>query len=764
MARSLSQQDNFKVNSNYYKGYFHKLITLGTPHKGSPFGPLLYYDSVTINLYINQTTIPGPLQLFMKSLRKPIGLCHRDFDENGPVIQNNLLATLPFYTYAIGGDYEGSISDGIEYSLFSDLIYILSVGKTHADLFHISGCPNDEPSNDIIVPMYSQIGGNTFGQIFQGTAHLEIIHGETSETNSLSIQNKVVQLLLADTTTNFNKGFIKASDIIDDCDYPSVTNKIVPTKKSLNHIIPGPGGNSQAQTVQIISPIRGSVYNQNSKFNITLKFKSLNGALSTRSIFMIEDIGWFTPTDVNADSVSFSLPVNASVGSKNIALLVRDTTGVIMGDTSHIVITADGVLDSLSVNPSTISLDSLTREQGLSVHGYYTTDSATLIDNNLTDESTGTIYSAKLGGVFTILNNGLIVAKKIGIDTLLISNSGKSIAVPVIIDSNFSTATMYSNLINFPVIPDKLIGDAPFGLAASVTSGNDVNFSLVSGPATIQNGILTITGMGKITVKASDSGNIYFAAAPDVYQTFCVDPPIPSAIKGDTATCTVAQTYTISKEQNIKNEWEISSGGSIVSNDTTATITWNETGKHTITVVPFTPDSCYGASQQLVVTVTAPPIPTISSIGDTVLLSSASNYYQWYFNNDTLAGEVSRALHIDKVGFYKVATALDTTCWSASLDYPVILTTSPLSDTVKINIYPNPSNGSFNVDVKLPETTGVTTFISVYDVNGKLAYQTDKIVFFGNEIKIPITLAAKGTFFVKVYINGDTRQQTLINM
>jgi hypothetical protein len=66
------------------------------------------------------------------------------------------------------------------------------------------------------------------------------------------------------------------------------------------------------------------------------------------------------------------------------------------------------------------------------------------------------------------------------------------------------------------------------------------------------------------------------------------------------------------------------------------------------------------------------------------------------------------------------------------------------------------------VDIKLPQTTTVTTYTTIYDLNGNKVLQTNKLIFFGNEIKVPVTLNIKGTFFVKVFVNGDSRQQIVI--
>ncbi len=520
MARSLSQESYFAIKTNYHKGYYHKLITLGTPHKGSPFGPLLYYNYATINLFSNQIIIPAPLQALMKIIHNDIGLCHKDFDENGYIIQNNLLATLPYCTYAIAGDYRGSISNNIEYDVFSSLIYILSGGKTHAELFHVDGCPNDEPSNDIIVPVYSQIGGSKIGQIFPTTAHLEIIPytGETSETNSSTIQNKVIQLLLSDSSNKFNKGFIKASYINDDCDNTIITNKNL----SSHNRAKISNSSIQNQAVQIVTPIIGSVYNQDSKATIKLQFTRLNGALPTQSIFMVEDIGWFVPDSSSTDSVSFILPTNTALGNKDIVLLVRDTTGIILGDTSHIVITADGTLDSISASPNPIMLDSVRRESQVQVYGYFKETNIST-NEDINDGSTGTNYIASKGeSIFKVSADGFITAIKPGIDTLQIQNNLKTTKVVVIVDSNFNYINKYPNVIDFPTIPNKVISDEPFVLNASTTSGEQVTYTLLSGPVSLNNGVVTINGIGTVTIQATAFSNAYFDNADPVTRTFQV--------------------------------------------------------------------------------------------------------------------------------------------------------------------------------------------------------------------------------------------------
>ncbi len=154
--------------------------------------------------------------------------------------------------------------------------------------------------------------------------------------------------------------------------------------------------------------------------------------------------------------------------------------------------------------------------------------------------------------------------------------------------------------------------------------------------------------------------------------------------------------------------------------------------------------------------------PVITSVGDSILKSSTAQYYHWYLNNKELESQASGSIHVTDAGFYHVETSSNNICWTASLDYPVLINTRPLNDTLKLAIYPNPSSGNFTADIKLPQTTTVTTYTIVYDVSGTKILETNKLVFFGNEIKVPISINNKGTFFVKVFVNGDSRQQTVI--
>ncbi len=76
-------------------------------------------------------------------------------------------------------------------------------------------------------------------------------------------------------------------------------------------------------------------------------------------------------------------------------------------------------------------------------------------------------------------------------------------------------------VINFPVIPNKVIGDNPFDLEAYTSSGLPVSYTLESGPASISGNTVTLDGtVGEVVIKASQAGDATYNAAEDVYASF----------------------------------------------------------------------------------------------------------------------------------------------------------------------------------------------------------------------------------------------------
>ncbi|MFZ4546357.1 MAG: PA14 domain-containing protein [Bacteroidales bacterium] len=82
--------------------------------------------------------------------------------------------------------------------------------------------------------------------------------------------------------------------------------------------------------------------------------------------------------------------------------------------------------------------------------------------------------------------------------------------------------------INFPTISKKLITDAPFTISSTSTSGLPVQFSIVSGPATLVGNKITLTGEpGVVTLLATQYGNdAYFPANETISKFYVSDPAV----------------------------------------------------------------------------------------------------------------------------------------------------------------------------------------------------------------------------------------------
>jgi len=88
--------------------------------------------------------------------------------------------------------------------------------------------------------------------------------------------------------------------------------------------------------------------------------------------------------------------------------------------------------------------------------------------------------------------------------------------------SSVFTVAKANQTVSFGALVARTYGEAPFTVGASASSGLPVNFSIVSGPATISGNSVTITGAGTVTVRASQSGDANWNAATSVDQSFAV--------------------------------------------------------------------------------------------------------------------------------------------------------------------------------------------------------------------------------------------------
>ncbi len=94
------------------------------------------------------------------------------------------------------------------------------------------------------------------------------------------------------------------------------------------------------------------------------------------------------------------------------------------------------------------------------------------------------------------------------------------------------TVNKLTQTITFAALSDAPYGTPPFTLSATADSALTVTFSVVSGPATWDGSLLTLTGAGTVTLRAAQSGNATYAAAAGVDRSFSVTANFASWLLG----------------------------------------------------------------------------------------------------------------------------------------------------------------------------------------------------------------------------------------
>jgi Pro-kumamolisin, activation domain/MBG domain (YGX type) len=229
--------------------------------------------------------------------------------------------------------------------------------------------------------------------------------------------------------------------------------------------------------------------------------------------------------------------------------------------------------------------------------------------------------------------------------------------------------------ITFPNPGPVTYGVSPITLTATATSGLQVTYTLISGPGTLNNGVLTVTGAGTIVVQADQAGDANWLPAPSVQDSIVVNQAPVTATAGngssvyDGAThspsaCVVSGAYT--------GDLACTNNPSTVGpNVGTTTITPNVTGtglsNYNITSV----NGSYTISQaSSVTTVTCPPSVTYNGSAQTPCSATATG-----------AGGLNQALTVNYVNNVNAGTATASASFAGDANH----TGSSNSTTFTIN-------------------------------------------------------------------------------
>lgn len=131
-------------------------------------------------------------------------------------------------------------------------------------------------------------------------------------------------------------------------------------------------------------------------------------------------------------------------------------------------------------------------------------------------------FSITSGGAYASISGSQVTITGVGSVTVRASQAGNAnYNAATDVDQTF-TVGKGNQTITFGALATKYYGDPAFSVTATASSGLTVNLAVASGPATISGNTVTLTGVGTVTIRASQAGNANFNAATVVDQSFTV--------------------------------------------------------------------------------------------------------------------------------------------------------------------------------------------------------------------------------------------------
>jgi uncharacterized repeat protein (TIGR03803 family) len=168
------------------------------------------------------------------------------------------------------------------------------------------------------------------------------------------------------------------------------------------------------------------------------------------------------------------------------------------------------------------------------------------------------------------------IIKIIGSGTATITaRQAGTIIIAAVEEVQTLTVIKSTQTIAFDPLPFKIVGDAPFTLPASSSSGQPIDYVAVHGKVEITANIVTPISAGRETIIASLPDNHNYNAVPSIEQSFCVNPSKPVI-----STQTTTNGEVLVSSNSIGNQWHLN--GNPIEGATLQTFSASTSGLYTV--------------------------------------------------------------------------------------------------------------------------------------------------------------------------------------
>jgi uncharacterized protein YaiE (UPF0345 family) len=267
------------------------------------------------------------------------------------------------------------------------------------------------------------------------------------------------------------------------------------------------------------------------------------------------------------------------------------------------------------------------------------------------------------------------------------------------------------------------------GIGGTITGGAGTNQIKVD---------WTTAGMHTVSVNFSDE-NLCRAATETILPVLVQEglPSVVGSINGSVELCAGATNvlYTVSSDANtISYNWTLPDNAILVAGGGTDSIYVDFSALPATSIIKVNGVNACGegatSPDYLITTVIAPEAAVITQDGD-LLISSAPNDNQWYFNSEPLDGATENTLVPVVSGTYFTVVTSHGCSSGPSNSVIVYVTGIPDVDFERIfEVYPNPSNGLFMLHVT--SNKRIVCDLKVYNSAGSLVWKHDRIEIDGD--------------------------------
>jgi Leucine-rich repeat (LRR) protein/pimeloyl-ACP methyl ester carboxylesterase len=395
MARSFTGEHNYKNKLNYLEGSIHRLITIGTPHNGSPYGPFLW------NLQVK-----GLTNSLVKS--KPIGTVHRDFaPASNAFFRLNVDQNNETKIHTITTSYVPDITHPATYfEKFFESIYRRSYNNT------VFG----GQENDGMVSVSSQRAEveDRATSLYRQINHLQ-------QTSSPIIQQRVSELLFTNIPSLFTTLREMGSQnnsggrvTVDDVNY-----------------VPGNNTNVSQQSVTIKNPVSLSLVED--LVPLTLKFESTGSPRINSATFIFGEDDVIEVPD-GSQQITWTPPNSRSYEHADLTLIAATKEGWILADgiTVQRNTPAANFVD-FSYFPASMRLDAMNPKQMVWISAKAHVNNEIVTVSKLNHASSGIQFRSHYGK-FNVDQQGIVTAMVEGNDTLTFKLGTFEASIPVTIE------------------------------------------------------------------------------------------------------------------------------------------------------------------------------------------------------------------------------------------------------------------------------------------------------------------------------------------